>query len=66
MSRLQGWSPDGAVIRVPRWQAGSDTVEIWDTEMGEISSRETFETSGTLNVNLPGFAPDLAVKVKPG
>ncbi|MEO8397179.1 MAG: hypothetical protein ABI700_29560, partial [Chloroflexota bacterium] len=44
---------------------GSYTVELWDTQAGTIISSTSVESSdGTVQIALPGFNTDLAIKVK--
>ncbi len=54
-------------IDVQGVKAGSYTVEIWDTQAGQVISTWDAETSdGTIHIPLPSFNTDLAIKVKPG
>ncbi|MEL7433898.1 MAG: hypothetical protein AAFN11_08115, partial [Chloroflexota bacterium] len=45
---------------------GDYTVELWDTITGEITSAETLTSvDGTLDIPLPTFDTDLAIKINP-
>ena len=59
---------EGAMIRIPGLQAGAYRVEFWDTSVGRIVSESTttVQEGRPLELSVPGFVWDIAVKVKPG
>ncbi|MFN8371911.1 MAG: DUF5060 domain-containing protein [Anaerolineae bacterium] len=56
----------GAVLVVNGLAAGDYTVEVWDTFSGEILGTQNVSSSdGRVQVALPTFDRDLALKIKP-
>ncbi len=58
---------EGALLVVSGFEPGSYTVEIWDTLSGTILETQTTEAvDGNVQVALPAFNRDLALKIKAG
>ncbi len=58
---------EGASVTVTGLTPGSYTAEAWDTTAGTLISRTPMNSSdGSLEIALPAFTGDLAVKVKLG
>lgn len=57
---------ENVVVTVSGLAEGAYTVEIWDPQTGTIlETRDAQTDDGTVNVELPPFNMDLAMKVKP-
>lgn len=55
-----------SVLVVSGMQEGSYTIEIWDTFSGEIMATQTAAAAGgSLQISVPIFNRDLALKIKP-
>lgn len=54
-----------SVVVISGLQTGTYTVELWDTVEGVVTETLSIDsTDGTLNIPLPPFNTDLAIKVK--